>query len=50
MFPLAFREQEESVARCIRERGLPVYAMPEQGGLIVKEGEILPLGGTVCRR
>ena len=34
-------EQNNSIRRCIQEKGMPVYAMPEQSGVIVECGEIM---------
>ena len=39
-------EQNNSIRRCIQEKGIPVYAMPEQSGVIVECGEIMPFGET----
>ena len=39
-------EQYRSIKRCIQEKGVPVYAMPEQSGVIVECGEIMPFGET----
>ena len=36
--------QKESIDRYLRERGKPVYAMTNQGGLVVRNGEITPMG------
>ena len=36
--------QKESIARYLRERGKPVYAMTNQGGLVVEDGSIIPMG------
>ncbi len=36
--------QKESIDRYLRERGKPVYAMTNQGGLVVRDGEITPMG------
>lgn len=35
--------QKESIRRYLRERGKPVYAMTNQGGLVVRDGEITPM-------
>ena len=36
--------QKESIQRYLRERGKPVYAMTNQGGLLVQDGVITPMG------
>ena len=36
--------QKESIRRYLRERGKPIYAMTNQGGLVVRDGEITPMG------
>ena len=36
--------QQESIVRYLRERGKPVYAMTNQGGLVVEQGRIIPMG------
>ena len=40
----ASQVQRESIARYLRERGKPVYTMTNQGGLLVRDGEITPIG------
>jgi hypothetical protein len=38
-------EQDESIKRCLAERDLPIYVThTRQGGLIVDNGKIIPLG------
>lgn len=41
-------EREQSINRCCIEKGIPVYAMPEQGGILVENGIIKPFGETVA--
>ncbi len=36
--------QQESIVRYLRERGKPIYAMTNQGGLVVEQGRIIPMG------
>lgn len=36
--------QKESIQRYLQERGKPVYAMTNQGGLVVQDGKIIPMG------
>lgn len=38
--------QRESIARYLRQRGKPVYAMTNQGGLLVQNGGITPMGAV----
>ncbi len=50
---LHYREEPEqlrSIRRCLREKSLPVYAMPEEGGVIVEKGSVRPFGETVVFR
>ena len=42
--------QKESIRRYLRERGKPVYAMTNQGGLVVRDGEITPMGEVTVFR
>ena len=42
--------QKESIRRYLRERGKPVYAMTNQGGLVVQNGKITPMGEVTLFR
>ena len=37
-------EQKQSIKRCSKEKGIPVYAIPEQGGILAEKGIIRPFG------
>ena len=40
--------QQESIHRYLKERGKPVYAITNSGGLIVNAGKMIPMGEVTC--